>query len=500
MTSSWRGSGTLGSPSPCRRGRPLSSPTSACSALPTPSSSVGTSPARRCRRDPRLGVSRRRRRRGNARPVRLLQAGRSPPPGGAQAGWLAARGVLTGQAGGGCLAWPGPSVRQARSGVSAAIRCADSAPGCALRPRARGRPSSTAGTEGLDQVYPDTDPGVMQPLSSLVRVVFALLIPALLAGTQATSPALATPPGLSPILGRSREPAITRAPTLGRPREFVKTRTRITRPPILGPAAARALGVALTPRPQLVNPFAPPATTYGSGHRGIDLAPTGMSDQVSAVAAGVVTHVGRIAGRGPSASHIPATSRAPTSRSSRASEWARASPRGPGSVPSSPWAATVRQRRACIWVRCGEAVPINGSMSTHFCCSVMSRSCCSPRRAKCAHRQVGGELAPWPRTGTLAADRPAGGELAPWPRTGTLAADRLPGRRRCWRFRGSSARGIHLGHARSRPGEFACLLLGPHRGASRQSLDRHDRRRDAQGTRQARRSRRNDVPTAHRRN
>lgn len=53
----------------------------------------------------------------------------------------------------------------------------------------------------------------------------------------------------------------------------------------------------LWPQPAVVRPFLRPATKYGAGHRGVDLA--GSSGQeVLAVEAGTVTHVGRIAGRG----------------------------------------------------------------------------------------------------------------------------------------------------------------------------------------------------------
>ena len=53
----------------------------------------------------------------------------------------------------------------------------------------------------------------------------------------------------------------------------------------------------LAPRPAVLRPFVRPASRYGPGHRGIDLAgSTGQA--VLAVDAGVVTHVGRIAGRG----------------------------------------------------------------------------------------------------------------------------------------------------------------------------------------------------------
>ena len=53
----------------------------------------------------------------------------------------------------------------------------------------------------------------------------------------------------------------------------------------------------LQPRPAVLRPFVAPQTRYGPGHRGVDLA--GRPGQpVSAVAAGTVSHVGVIAGRG----------------------------------------------------------------------------------------------------------------------------------------------------------------------------------------------------------
>lgn len=53
----------------------------------------------------------------------------------------------------------------------------------------------------------------------------------------------------------------------------------------------------LAPRPAMLAPFVAPRSTYGSGHRGIDLAGS-QGQAVRAVDAGVVTHVGVIAGRG----------------------------------------------------------------------------------------------------------------------------------------------------------------------------------------------------------
>jgi murein DD-endopeptidase MepM/ murein hydrolase activator NlpD len=47
----------------------------------------------------------------------------------------------------------------------------------------------------------------------------------------------------------------------------------------------------------MLRPFVRPATTYGAGHRGVDLAGSPGQD-VQAVSDGTVSHVGRVAGRG----------------------------------------------------------------------------------------------------------------------------------------------------------------------------------------------------------
>ena len=53
----------------------------------------------------------------------------------------------------------------------------------------------------------------------------------------------------------------------------------------------------LDPRPEVVTGFDPPTTTYGAGHRGVDLA--GAAGQpVRAALGGVVTYAGLLAGRG----------------------------------------------------------------------------------------------------------------------------------------------------------------------------------------------------------
>jgi murein DD-endopeptidase MepM/ murein hydrolase activator NlpD len=53
----------------------------------------------------------------------------------------------------------------------------------------------------------------------------------------------------------------------------------------------------LAPRPSVLARYAAPRSTYGAGHRGIDLAGA-QGQEVLAVDAGVVTHVGVVAGRG----------------------------------------------------------------------------------------------------------------------------------------------------------------------------------------------------------
>lgn len=53
----------------------------------------------------------------------------------------------------------------------------------------------------------------------------------------------------------------------------------------------------LSPRPTVAERFSAPTSTYGAGHRGLDLATT-VGAPVQAVASGTVSHVGVINGRG----------------------------------------------------------------------------------------------------------------------------------------------------------------------------------------------------------
>ncbi|MBM6545930.1 M23 family metallopeptidase [Janibacter sp. YIM B02568] len=62
--------------------------------------------------------------------------------------------------------------------------------------------------------------------------------------------------------------------------------------------ASAALWVwPLVPRPEVVSPFDAPSSRWGPGHRGLDLRAR-PGQEVRAAAAGIVTHRGRVAGRG----------------------------------------------------------------------------------------------------------------------------------------------------------------------------------------------------------
>lgn len=63
------------------------------------------------------------------------------------------------------------------------------------------------------------------------------------------------------------------------------------------PVPAARWGWPLRPSSAVVRPFVRPATRYGVGHRGVDLAGA-AGQEVLAVDDGTVTHVGTIAGRG----------------------------------------------------------------------------------------------------------------------------------------------------------------------------------------------------------
>lgn len=67
---------------------------------------------------------------------------------------------------------------------------------------------------------------------------------------------------------------------------------------VTGTLETPSIGVwPLDPQPEVVSGFDPPLSTYGSGHRGVDLAGTAGQD-VRAAAGGRVTYAGSLAGRG----------------------------------------------------------------------------------------------------------------------------------------------------------------------------------------------------------
>lgn len=112
-------------------------------------------------------------------------------------------------------------------------------------------------------------------------------LPALMAPWAAFALALTTlSPGLPPSAG-APGPA-SRASTAQPPRAPATPQD---------PRLANWWSWPLSPQPAVVRPFLPPSSDYAQGHRGVDLQGR-TGDDVLAVDAGTVTHVGVIAGRG----------------------------------------------------------------------------------------------------------------------------------------------------------------------------------------------------------
>lgn len=140
-----------------------------------------------------------------------------------------------------------------------------------------------------------------------------LLLPAvaLLLGAAALSPPQppGTPPGTqSPGTGPGPGLSASGSPALRSPSSPFSRRAGpgITRQaasehqqaPVQPTAAPRDGWLwPLAPRPAVVAPFRPPHSDWGAGHRGVDLAAS-SGQRVLSAAAGRVTHVGVIAGRG----------------------------------------------------------------------------------------------------------------------------------------------------------------------------------------------------------
>jgi murein DD-endopeptidase MepM/ murein hydrolase activator NlpD len=134
----------------------------------------------------------------------------------------------------------------------------------------------------------------MNPVAALVLPVAALV----LAGTTISTPPDHRGPSRSSMVRAAPSPS-TASGASGVSVQLVPSPVPILRP--VGASESPALrgrwAWPLRPQPAVVRPFLRPATKYGAGHRGVDLA--GSSGQeVLAVEAGTVTHVGRIAGRG----------------------------------------------------------------------------------------------------------------------------------------------------------------------------------------------------------
>jgi murein DD-endopeptidase MepM/ murein hydrolase activator NlpD len=136
----------------------------------------------------------------------------------------------------------------------------------------------------------------MSPLAAAVPVVTALALSTGLTGGGAgrveapavPAGALRAAPDVDPV--QAADPA-TGARALDDSRRDVSAAGPVTRTSQPG-----RWGWPLEPRPAVVRRFEPPATTWGRGHRGVDLAGA-KGQQVLAVEPGTVSHVGVVAGR-----------------------------------------------------------------------------------------------------------------------------------------------------------------------------------------------------------
>ncbi|MGW6291935.1 murein hydrolase activator EnvC family protein [Streptomyces sp. NPDC055058] len=82
--------------------------------------------------------------------------------------------------------------------------------------------------------------------------------------------------------------------------------------PVVEPAGVPAVGRSwpVGGRPRVLRGWEPPATVYGRGHRGVDLA-AAPGTPVRAVAAGRVSFAGRVAGKGAVSVELPGTGEPP---------------------------------------------------------------------------------------------------------------------------------------------------------------------------------------------
>ncbi|KGN31888.1 peptidase M23 [Knoellia sinensis KCTC 19936] len=93
-------------------------------------------------------------------------------------------------------------------------------------------------------------------------------------------------------------PGLTGGPARAPAADSSTTGAAASAAPLVDVAALRRTwSWPLAPRPEVLAPFVAPRSTYGAGHRGLDVAAR-QGQEVRSVEGGVVTHVGVIAGRG----------------------------------------------------------------------------------------------------------------------------------------------------------------------------------------------------------
>ena len=143
-------------------------------------------------------------------------------------------------------------------------------------------------------------PSATGPIAAATVAVVGVVAVFSLAGFGVSGPPAS---GLAPQGAASAPAHDTPATVLGRGERLVGV-------PLPGSTATKADGTPggvtaryprwrwpIQPRPPVLRPFRAPVTTYGAGHRGLDVG-ADPGEPVRAVEAGVVTHAGVVAGRG----------------------------------------------------------------------------------------------------------------------------------------------------------------------------------------------------------
>jgi murein DD-endopeptidase MepM/ murein hydrolase activator NlpD len=129
--------------------------------------------------------------------------------------------------------------------------------------------------------------------------------PVTAAGTSEAAGAPTSAPTPGPAGTSVREGLVERAHPVGAAPRAGPARGDGGAAPVRGATRPEASSAAVRgmwrwpvlPRPPVARPFRAPLTTYGAGHRGLDLA-VADGTPVLAVEGGVVTHAGFVAGRG----------------------------------------------------------------------------------------------------------------------------------------------------------------------------------------------------------